>query len=71
MVYYNHKRKRKGDKKMKYTIQTNYTYKKEYYSCNSLWAANLIAANYRKGDRVESVYVIDNDTCEIMTILEN
>ena len=56
---------------MRYTIQTNYPNRKEYYLCNSLWAANLIAAKFKKNIDAESVFVVDNETFEILTILED
>lgn len=56
---------------MRYTIETAYSNRKEYYICESLWAANLIATKFKKNVGAERVYVIDNETMEIMTILED
>lgn len=57
---------------MNYTITYIYKNYREYYPLNSLWAANLIAINTMRADtRIETAYIVDNQTGEIVKTFTN
>ena len=54
---------------MKYTIETDFGNRKDYYPVNSYWAANLIAEKFSRGAGVKKVSIIDNEAQKIKLIV--
>ena len=57
------------DKKMKYTIETDFGNRKDYYPVESYWAANLIAEKFSRGVGVKKVSIIDNEAQKVKLIV--
>ena len=66
MLYYNHKRKRKGDKKMAYTI---YYYRNDTtntFETNDFRTACIVAFNEVRYLGCEVAHITSNETGEIL-----
>ena len=54
---------------MKYTIETDFGNRKDYYPVESYWAANLIAEKFSRGVGVKKVSIIDNEAQKVKLIV--